>query len=278
MTLSSPATFHSCEWIVLAAAQSAAFQVTAVHALFVSAAARTSIVHLSLRLGVLAPLTSRLRSRRSEPPLPLEVSHPAAALALRKMQREPGSRLLSTAIGSPLDGVAIGFEDGLEGNLLMHYLSPAGALTLAGGWLGSGRRRYIWLPMRPTLAWNGQAVEDSVSLLRAEEMTVLAADLHAALTALKQRHVIEEFLAPEPIPMPERMAVLNRYRELLESHGWTVTIDVAASRRSLLRTTEAKAAHGWMQTDREELARLEALVTQMLKGVRTSSRVLYEDK
>jgi hypothetical protein len=34
----------------------------------------------------------------------------------------------------------------------------------------------------------------------------------------------------------------------------------------------------WPQTDREELARLEALVAQVLKGVRSSSRVLYQNK
>ena len=44
------------------------------------------------------------------------------------------------------------------------------------------------------------------------------------------------------------------------------------------RTDEAEAAHEWSQADREELARLEALVAQTLKGVRTSSRILYQDK
>ena len=213
------------------------------------------------------------------PKVPLEASHPTAAAALRKMQREPRSRLLSTAIARQ-DGKEsiLGLEEGLEGNLLLHYISPAGAVTMAAGWLGSGRRRYIWVPLRPTLAWNGKTVEDSVSLLTSEEIAVLADDLQQGLTALSQRYVIEEFLPPDRIPVTERQAVFDRYTQLLESHGWSVTLDDSASRRSLKRTDQAEAAHEWPQADREELARLEALVEQTLKGVRTSSRVLYQDK
>ena len=286
MTLLSTTGIRGGEWIILAAVQSASFQLSAVHAAVVSIAARLLPVHLLLlRFGMLQPTgTMRSRGRHVEPKLPLEASHPTAAAALRRMQREPRSRLLSTAIPGPAhSGVRtkeafLGLEEGLEGNLLLHYISDKGALTMAAGWLGSGRRRYIWVPLRPTLAWNGKTVEDSVSLLTAEEMAALAHDLHEGLKALNQRYVIEEFLPPDPIPVTERQAVFDRYTQLLESHGWSVTLDGSASRRTLKRTEQAKAAHEWPQADREELARLEALVEQTLKGVRTTSRVLYQDK
>ena len=161
---------------------------------------------------------------------------------------------------------------------MLHYISTVGALTIAGGWLGSGRRRYIWVPLRPTLAWNGKTLEDSVSLLTLDEVAAMAIDLHKGLTALNQRHVIEEFLPPDPIPATERHAVLDRYSQLLASHGWTVILDGTTTRRSLKRTEVAEPAHDWPQPDREELARLEAQVAQILKGVRTSSRILYQDK
>ena len=285
LTLFASAGTRGGEWVALAVAQSVAFQVSALHAAAASMAARISLLNLSwLRLGLLMPIGNpRGRGRHVEPKLPLEASHPAAAAALRQMQREPRSRLLSTAIHPPQGSSAVresilGMEEGVEGNLLLHYVSASGALTLAAGWLGSGRRRYIWVPLRPTLAWNGKTREDSVSLLTPDEIAVLARDLHDGLIELNQRHVIEEFLPPDPIPMPERKAVLSRYSQLLEGHGWTVTLDDSASRRSLKRTDEAEAAHEWSQADREELARLEALVAQTLKGVRTSSRILYQDK
>jgi hypothetical protein len=285
LTLFATAGTRGGEWVALAVAQSAAFQVSALHAAAVSMAARISFFNLSwLRLGLLMPIgNARGRGRHVEPKLPLEASHPAAAAALRQMQRELRSRLLSTAIPRAQGSAAIrdsvlGMEEGVEGNLLLHYISASGALTMAAGWLGSGRRRYIWVPLRPTLAWNGKTREDSVSLLTPDEVAGLARDLHDGLTELNQRHVIEEFLPPDPIPMPERQAVLSRYTQLLESHGWTVTLDASASRRALKRTHEAEAAHEWSQADREELARLEALVAQTLKGVRTTSRILYQDK
>lgn len=262
-------------------AQSASFQFADMHAAVTSVAGRLFPVHfLLLRFGMLQPTGAlRSRGRRVEPKLPLEASHPAAAATLRQMQRDPRSRLQSTAIAGP-DGEesVLGLEEALEGNLLLHYISAGGALTMAAGWLGSGRRRYIWVPLRPTLTWNGKTVDDSVSLLTAEEIATLAHDVHAGLTALSQRYVIEEFLPPAPIPITERQAVFDRYTRLLESHGWSVTLDDSASRRSLKRTERAEAAHEWPQADREELARLEALVAQTLKGVRTSSRVLYQDK
>ncbi len=266
---------------MLATVQSAFFQFSAAHAAVASIAARLFPVHLLLlRPGMLQPIgTLRSRGRYVEPRLPLEKSHPSAAAALRKMQREPRSRLLSTAIaGNPGKESILGVEEGLEGNLLLHYISANGALTMAAGWLGSGRRRYIWVPLRPTLAWNGKTVEDSVSLLSTGEIAVLAHDLHEGLMILSQRYVIEEFLPPDPIPMSERQAVFERYTQLLLSHGWSVTLDDSASRRSLKRTDQAQAAHEWPQADRAELARLEALVEQTLKGVRTSSRVLYQNK
>ena len=281
MALLSTTGTRGGEWIVLAVAQSASFQFPAMHAALASITARLFPLNLLwVRLGMLQPTGNlRSRGRHVEPKLPLEASHPAAAAALRKMQREPRSRLLSTAIPRPDDKESIlGLEEGLEGNLLLHYISAAGALTMAAGWLGSGRRRYIWVPLRPTLAWNGKTTEDSVSLLTSEEIAIVAHDLHEGLAALSQRYVIEEFLPPDRIPATERQAVFDRYSRLLESHGWKVTLDDSASRRSLRRTDQAEAAHEWPQADREELARLEALVEQTLKGVRTSSRVLYQDK
>jgi len=227
-------------------------------------------------LGTMFPLerTARQRGRRSEPKLPLEVTHPQAAGALRQMQRDARTRLLSAAIGD----AAMALEDGVEGKLLLHYISPLGSITLAGGWLGAGRRKYIWVPLRPTVAWNSESVEGSVSLLSASEIATLAADLHIGLTELAQRHVIEEFLAPNPIPISERQEIFDRYTALLNGHGWIVTIDPANSRRSLKRTPTSESANEWPQADREELTRLEALVAETLKGVRTSSRVLYQDK
>jgi hypothetical protein len=229
-----------------------------------------------LGMGALFPAerTVRQRGRRSEPKLPIEATHPQAASALRQMQRDARTRLLSTAVGD----AAMAFEDGVDGNLLLHYISPLGSITLAGGWLGAGRRKYIWVPLRPTVAWNSDSEEGSVSLLSPSEIATLAADLHTGLTALAQRHVIEEFLAPNPIPLAERQAIFDRYTALLNSHGWIVNIDPASSRRSLKRTPNSESANEWPQADREELARLEALVAETLKGVRTSSRVLHQDK
>jgi hypothetical protein len=212
---------------------------------------------------------------------PLESTHPDAASALRQMQRDHRTRLLSTVVGDAAGQRVIGIEDGSEGNLLVHAIAPEGALTLAAGWLGSGRRRYIWVPLRPTLSWNAPAdsgTSRSHSLLTGEQITALARDLHDGLTQLDQRHVIEEFFAPDPIPSEERRAILGSYTRLLESHGWTVAVDPSESRRSLSRTDRAEDTEEWPQADREELARLEALVAQALKGVRSSSRILYQNK
>ena len=90
--------------------------------------------------------------------------------------------------------------------------------------------------------------------------------------------MIEEFLTPNPIPLSERQEIFDRYTSLLNSHGWIVNIDAATARRSLKRTAGSVGANQWPQADREELARLEALLAETLKGVRTSSRVLYQDK
>jgi hypothetical protein len=175
----------------------------------------------------------------------------------------------------------VALEDGIEGNLLVHTVAAAGCLTLAAGWLGSGRRKYVWVPLRPPLAWNQEKINgsaDSHLLLSTEQVAALARDLHAALMQLDQRHAIEEFFAPDPIPADERRAVLEQYTRLLASHGWTVNVDESQTRRTLERTSVSEEMDKWPQTDREELARLEALVAQVLKGVRSSSRVLYQNK
>lgn len=206
---------------------------------------------------------------------PLETSHPAAAASLRKMQRNPQARFLNAAAG---DASAIGVEDGIEGNLLIHYVSPAGSLSLAGGWLGAGRRRYIWVPLRPTLAWNSQEQDAALLLLTAEELAVLAHDLHLGLEELGQRHVIEEFLAPAPVPPLERQAMLERYTQLLASHGWIVTVDPITSQRSLRKTEHAESTQAWSQADRDEVARLESTIAEVLRGARSTSRILYQYK
>jgi hypothetical protein len=244
--------------------------------------------HLSAVIGTgggllasLAMLAPAGRGRRRTVKLPLESSHPEAARALRQMQRDHRTRLLSAVVGDGSDERAIALEDGVEGNLLVHVIAAAGSLTLAAGWLGSGRRRYIWVPLRPTLAWNAQTTDAApvaLSLLTAEQIAALALDLHTGFTQLDQRHVIEEFLTPDPIPREERQAVLDRYTQLLASHGWEVSLDASQSRRSLRRTDMAQDTAAWPQADREELARLEALVAQVLQGVRASSRILYQVK
>lgn len=217
------------------------------------------------------------------PKPPLEASHPAAAQALRQMQRDHRTRLLSTMVGAPPNERAVALEDGVEGNLLLHTIAPSGSLTLAAGWLGSGRRKYVWVPLRPPLAWistpsHQDPAAETIALLKDEEVASLAADLHLALDQLDQRHVIEEFLAPDPIPPSERRAVVAKYTQLLGNHGWEVTLDPSETRRSLLRTTNAHDPKDWPQADREELTRLEALLAEALKGVRSTSRVLYQNK
>jgi len=228
--------------------------------------------------AVLLSMTPYNRIRTMPGRLPLESIHPEAAQALRRMQREPQARLLSTVVGEPPCAVAL--EEGDEGNALLHYIGLEGSLTLAAGWLGAGRKRYLWVPLRPTLGWNPLLtdVESSLSLLGKEQIGKLAHDLHLALTQLDQRYVIEEFLAPDPIPYEERQATLRRYTQLLGSHGWEVVIDPSQSRRSLHRTPLAEDTEIWPQADREELARLEALVAIVLKGSRSSSVVLYQNK
>ncbi len=152
-----------------------------------------------------------------------------------------------------------------------------GTLTIACGWLGAGRRRYIWIPLRPTLSWT----QAPAALLSATDLSLLAADIHAALEHLGERHVIEEFLPPEPIPEEERQGVFKSYSDFMQSHGWQVTYDESRSRRSLKRihgSTDEEVPHRWSSADREILVRLEALVTETLKGVRSSSRVLYQAK
>ena len=239
---------------------------------FTAWTACSALVGMAAMFPVQGPTKPRGRKVEAKPPI--EATHPGAATALRQMQRDVRARFMSTAIGD----AAMALEDGVDGNLLLHYISAVGSITLAAGWLGAGRRKYIWVPLRPTVAWNSDSAEGSVSLLSETEMGTLAADLHAGLTELAQRHVIEEFLAPDPIPLEERQEIFRRYSVLLNSHGWIVNIDPPTSRRTLKRTEASEPANEWPQADREELARLEALVAQTLKGVRSSSRVLYQDK
>ena len=147
---------------------------------FLSTFARSSWRGSLPRIAGMLPVArpARLRGKRVEPKLPIESTHPQSARALRQMQRDARTRLLSTAIGES----AMAFEDGIEGNLLLHYISPFGSITLAGGWLGAGRRKYIWVPLRPTVAWNSDSAEGSVSLLSESEIAMLEADLHTGLT------------------------------------------------------------------------------------------------
>ena len=219
-------------------------------------------------LALLVPGT-RGRTRAPRP-----VIAPAWTPVLRSLQRQPGSRFDL----APANDAGLALEHGMEGNLLVHYASTMGNLTIACGWLGAGRRRYIWIPMRPTLCWHAAAGATLAPL----EISHLAADIHAGLDHLGERHVVEEFLPPEPIPEEERQGVLKSYSDFMHSHGWQVTYDEVRSRRSLKRIHDAAelpdGLHRWSNADREVLVRLEALVTETLKGVRSSSRILYQTK
>jgi hypothetical protein len=222
--------------------------------------------------AILAP---GFRSRKLAPP-PLEAVQPDAVRLLRSLQRDASARFVMNAARQ----AALAIEYGNEGNLLIHYISsPAGEgsrklLTIAGGWLGAGRRRYMWIPLRPTMAWNPPSGQN----LSAEEITELAADLHAGLDEVGERHVIEAFLEPAPIPLAERREVLDSYASFMHSHGWQVSYDEQLTRRSLKRTETADSPQNWSIADREALTRLEALVSEMLKGVRSSSRILFQTK
>ena len=215
-------------------------------------------------LAILVPGT-RSRSRPERP-----VIHPAWIPRLRTMQRQAGARFDL----APAKDAGLALEHGLEGNLLLHYASPSGSLSIACGWLGAGRRRYLWIPLRPTLCWDPAAGTPFTPT----DIALLAADLHAGLDHLAERHVIEEFLPPEPIPEDEREGVLKSYADFMQSHGWQVTYDEARSRRSLKRTNGEDGPHRWSNADREILVRLEALVTETLKGARSSSRILYQTR
>ena len=93
-------------WMVLASLHSSVLASTALHTATQAISARTTLGTPPdapscswLALGLLVPTgNSRSRGRHVQPRLPLEASHPAAAATLRKMQREPRNRLLSTAI------------------------------------------------------------------------------------------------------------------------------------------------------------------------------------
>ena len=147
-------------------------------------------------------------------------------------------------------------------------------MTIAGGWLGAGRRRYVWLPLRPTLTWN---TPDGPGITSAE-IGQLAADVHVGLDQMNTRHVLEQFSEPAPIPEEERRRVLDAYTEFMAQHGWQVTYDEGLSRRALKRTEAAQNPQQWSNADREALTRHEALVSEMLKGVRSSSRILFQTR
>ena len=217
--------------------------------------------------AILAP---GFRPRKAAAP-PLEILRPEAARKLHRMQRDQGARFITAAAG---EAAAVAVEQGAEGHVLAHYAHPRGTLTIAGGWLGAGRRRYLWLPLRPTLAWNAP---DGPTLTPAE-IGELAADLHAGLDLTSTRHVIEEFSEPAPIPEAERRQVLDSYASFMRAHGWEVTYDEALSRRALKRTSDSESPQRWSSADREALTRMEALVAEMLKGVRSSSRILFQTK
>jgi hypothetical protein len=206
----------------------------------------------------------------------LELLRPEAAKILRGMQRDPAARFSLSTAGE----AAIAVEYGAEGHLLVHYVDPQRqkSLTIAGGWLGAGRRQYMWLPLRQTLIWSSPGDPGPGSMLTSAEIGLLAVDLHAGLDQMGERHVLEEFLEPAPIPEAERREVLNSYATFMANHGWQVTYDESLSRRSLKRTSAAEGPQQWSTADREALTRMEALVTEMLKGVRSSSRVLFQTK
>jgi hypothetical protein len=233
--------------------------------LFLSLAGHRILPEMTL-LAVLAP---GFRARRSAP-APLEAVRPEAARILLRMRRDPASRFSTSTAGT----AAIALEDGAEGHLLVHYTGERGTLTIAGGWLGAGRRRYVWLPLRPTLTWSPP---DGPGLT-AEELNAVAAELHTGLDQMNTRHVLEEFFEPALIPEEERRTVLDSYAGFMAAHGWQVTYDESLTRRSLKRTHAAESPQQWSNADREALTRLEALVSEMLKGVRSSSRILFQTK
>jgi hypothetical protein len=219
--------------------------------------------------GLLATLVPSLRSRPGAGP-PIELLMPDLARRLRDSQRDPDARLVLSAAGE----AALAVEYTSEENVLVHYACGIGAVTVAGGWLGAGRRRYIWLPLRRTLAWDASAGRN----LNPEEIASMAADLHAGLDRIGERHAIEEFSDPVPIPESERREVFDSYAAFMKERGWEVSYDATLSRRSLKRIGEAESPQSWSNADREVLVRLEARLAEMLKGVRSSSRMLYQTK
>ena len=133
--------------------------------------------HLLPALTLLAVLAPGFRSRRQAPPS-LEALRPEAAKALLRLRRDANSSFSMSTAGAS----SLALEDGVEGHLLVHFTSSRGNLTIAGGWLGAGRRRYAWLPLRPTLTWNSP---DGPGVTSAE-IAEIAADLHAGLEQLKR--------------------------------------------------------------------------------------------
>ena len=220
-------------------------------------------------MPLLAILAPGFRSRRPAT-APLEAVRPEAARTLLRMRRDANARFSTSIAGEG----AIAVEDGVEGHLLVHYTSDRGTVTIAGGWLGAGRRRYIWLPLRPSLTWNAPDGPN----LSAAEIAAIAAELHTGLDLMNTRHVLEEFSEPAAISMDERRPVLDSYASFMAAHGWEVTYDKTFTRRALKRTSTSMSPQQWTTADREALTRHEALVSEMLKGVRSSSRVLFQTK
>ena len=72
--------------------------------------------------------------------------------------------------------------------------------------------------------------------------------------------------------------MLDSYAEFMGAHGWQVTYDDELTRRALKRTGASESPQHWSTPDREALTRHEALVSETLKGVRSSSRILFQTK
>ena len=217
------------------------------------------------------------RSESSLPPPPLcarcNVSH-AESSALDRDRRPSNSGVRKEAF--------LGVEDGTRRQpAAALHLAANGALTMAAAGSDQGAAATSGSLCGPTLAWNGKD-RRRFSLIAdcRRDGCVLAHDLHEGLAALNQRYVDRRISAARSHPRDRTPGCTsNATPSCLLSHGWSVTLDDSASRRTLKRTDQAEAAHEWPQADREELARLEALVEQTLKGVfARSSRVLYQDK
>ncbi len=220
-------------------------------------------------LALLATLVPGIRTRTGFRPDGHEV-RPESAKALRELQRDLAARFV---LAPAREGV-LALEYAAEGNVLVHHIGSRGALSLTGGWLGAGRLRYVWLPLRPTLAWD----QFSGPTLTSGEIAELAADIHAGLDHLMQRHVLEEILQPVAVTQAEKLPILDEYQHFMHAHGWKVTYDETHSQCSLARMNDCEGPQQWSITDREVLMRLEALVAQTLNGIRLSSRVLYQSR